>query len=68
MVAAAAGIQFLHAGLLLQAFGAYVAVLSEERGWSKTALSGGAALQSIEARAARPGARLADRPLRPAAP
>jgi sugar phosphate permease len=48
MVAAAAGIQFLHAGLLLQAFGAYVAVLSEERGWSKTALSGGAALQSIE--------------------
>ena len=46
--AAAAGIQFLHAGLLLQAFGAYVAVLSEERGWSKTALSGGAALQSIE--------------------
>ena len=48
IVAAAAGIQFLHAGLLLQAFGAYVAVLSEERGWSKTALSGGAALQSIE--------------------
>ena len=48
MAAAGAGIQFLHAGLLLQAFGAYVAVLSEERGWSKTALSGGAALQSIE--------------------
>ena len=48
IVVAAAGIQFLHAGLLLQAFGAYVAVLSEERGWSKTALSGGAALQSIE--------------------
>ena len=48
IVAAAAGIQFLHAGLLLQAFGAYVAVLSEEMGWSKTALSGGAALQSIE--------------------
>jgi sugar phosphate permease len=48
MAAAGAGIQFLHAGLLLQAFGAYVAVLSAELGWSKTALSGGAALQSIE--------------------
>lgn len=48
IVAATAGIQFLQAGLLLQAFGAYVAVLSEEMGWSKTALSGGAALQSIE--------------------
>jgi MFS family permease len=48
MVAAAASIQFLQAGLLQQAFGAYVAVLAEDRGWSKTALSGGAALQSIE--------------------
>lgn len=48
IAAAAAGLQFLHAGLLLQAFGAYVAVLSEERGWSKTVLAGGAALQSIE--------------------
>jgi sugar phosphate permease len=48
MAAAGAGIQFLHAGLLLQAFGAYVAVLFDELGWSKTALSGGAALQSIE--------------------
>lgn len=48
MVGAAAGIQFLQAGLFLQAFGAYVAVLGEERGWSKTALSGAAALQSIE--------------------
>lgn len=48
MVGAGALIQFIHAGLLMQAFGAYVAVLSEERGWSKTALSGGAALQSIE--------------------
>lgn len=48
MVAAGAGIQFLYTGLLLQAFGAYVATLSQERGWSKTALSGGAALQSIE--------------------
>jgi sugar phosphate permease len=48
IVGAAAGIQLLHGGLLLQAFGAYVAVLSDEKGWSKTALSGGAALQSIE--------------------
>jgi len=48
IVGAAAGIQLLIGGLLLQAFGAYVAVLSDEKGWSKTALSGGAALQSIE--------------------
>jgi MFS family permease len=34
---------------LHSAFGAYVAVLADERGWSKTALSGGAALQSLEA-------------------
>lgn len=48
MVGAGALIQFIHAGLLIQAFGAYVAVLSEDKGWSKTALSAGAALQSIE--------------------
>jgi sugar phosphate permease len=48
MVGAGAMIQFIHAGLLMQAFGAYVAVLSQERGWSKTALAGGAALQSLE--------------------
>ena len=34
MVGAAALIQFLHGGLLIQSFGAYVAVLSEDRGWS----------------------------------
>lgn len=45
---AACGIQFMFSALLSQAFGAYVAVLSEERGWSKTALSGAAALQSVE--------------------
>ena len=49
MVAAASGIQFLQAGLLHQAFGAYFAVLSEEFRWSKTALSGAAALQPMEA-------------------
>jgi MFS family permease len=45
---AGASIQFLNSALLVQAFGAYVATLSEERGWSKTALAGGAALQSVE--------------------
>lgn len=45
---AGAAMQFLHSALLVQAFGAYVAVLSEQKGWSKTALAGGAALQSIE--------------------
>ncbi len=49
MVAAACGLQFLLAALMHQAFGAYVAVLHAEQGWSKTALSGAAALQSIEA-------------------
>ena len=48
LVAAACIIQFLHGGLLMQAFGAYVAVLSDEFGWSKTALSAGAAIQSLE--------------------
>jgi MFS family permease len=49
MVAAGSGIQFLQAALLHQAFGAYFAVLADERGWSKTALSGAAALQPMEA-------------------
>jgi MFS family permease len=49
MVAAGSGIQFLQAGLLHQAFGAYFAVLIQEFGWSKTALSGAAALQPMEA-------------------
>ena len=48
IAAAGAGAHFLHAAMLLQAFGAYVALLSEENGWSKTALAGGAAIQSIE--------------------
>jgi sugar phosphate permease len=45
---AGAAIQFLLSSLLVQAFGAYVAMLSEQKGWSKTALAGGAALQSVE--------------------
>ena len=49
MVAAGGGIQFLQAGLLHQAFGAYFAILTEEFGWSKTSLSGAAALQPMEA-------------------
>ena len=49
MVGAATGMQFLQAALVSNAFGAYVAVLAEERGWSKTALSGAAALQQMEA-------------------
>jgi len=49
MVAAGSGIQFLQSALLHQAFGAYFAVLAEELGWSKTSLSGAAALQPMEA-------------------
>ena len=48
MVAAGSALQFLQAGLMNQSFGAYVAVLQAERGWSKTALSGAAALQQME--------------------
>ena len=48
MVGTAVGLQFLQAGLVTQAFGAYLAVLAEEQGWSKTALSGAAALQQME--------------------
>jgi sugar phosphate permease len=48
MVGAATGLQFLQAGLVTQAFGAYLAVLADEQGWSKTALSGAAALQQME--------------------
>src|ERR671937_1651705 len=48
MVAAGSGLQFLQASLMTQSFGAYVAVLQAERGWSKTALSGAAALQQLE--------------------
>lgn len=48
MVAASAGLQFLVSAFLVQAFGAYVAVLSAEFGWSRTALAGGAAIQSLE--------------------
>ena len=49
MVGAACALQFLQAGLLHHAFGVYFAVLTDEFGWSKTALSGAAALQPMEA-------------------
>ena len=48
MVGAGCGLQFLQAGLLHHAFGAYVAVLQDDRGWNKTQLSGAAALQQME--------------------
>ena len=48
IVAAGGALQFLQSLLLNQAFGAYVAVLVEQKGWSKTALSGAAALKSTE--------------------
>jgi MFS family permease len=49
MVGAGCGLQFLQGGLLHHAFGGYVAVLQEDRGWNKTELSGAAALQQMEA-------------------
>ena len=48
IVAASVVLQFIISGLMIQAFGAYVAVLAEEKGWSKTALAAGAALHSLE--------------------
>ncbi len=48
VVGAGGALQFLQAVLLNQAFGVYVAVLVEERGWSKTALSAAAAMKSTE--------------------
>ncbi len=48
LVASAAGLHFLIAGLMTQAFGSYVAVLRDTEGWSKTALSGLAAMQQVE--------------------
>ena len=49
MVGAAGLMQFVQGTLLLQSFGAYFATLREDRGWSKTELSGAAALHQLEA-------------------
>jgi sugar phosphate permease len=46
---AASTLQFMQSAVLTQSFGAYVALLAEERGWSKTSLAGAAAMQSMEA-------------------
>ena len=49
IVGAGSLIQFVQSTLLLQSFGAYFAVLRDDRGWSKTELSGAAALHQVEA-------------------
>ncbi len=49
MVAAGCAMQFVQSTLFLQSFGAYFAVLRDDRGWSKTELSGAAALHQVEA-------------------
>jgi MFS family permease len=48
IVMAGGALQCLQALLLNQAFGVYLAVLVEDRGWSKTAVAGAAALKSTE--------------------
>ena len=59
VVGAGALLQVLQGGLMQQSFGAYVAVLPSEPGWSKTALSGGAALMSLATALLGAGATLA---------
>src|SRR6185369_13811971 len=49
MVGAGSLMQFVQSTLLLQSFGAYFAVLRDDRGWSKTELSGAAAIHQVEA-------------------
>ena len=49
VVFAGGTLQFFQSMLLNQAFGAYLAAIVQDRGWSKTALSGAAALKSTEA-------------------
>ena len=48
IVIAGGALQFLQSLLLNQAFGVYLAVLVEDRGWSKTAVAAAAALKSTE--------------------
>lgn len=48
VVIAGGTLQFFQSMLLNQAFGAYLAALVQDRGWSKTAVSGAAALKSAE--------------------
>jgi MFS family permease len=49
IVFAGGALQFLQGLLLNQSFGIYLAVLVEDRGWSRTAVAGAAALKSTEA-------------------
>ena len=49
MVGAGSLMQFVQGTLLLHSFGAYFAVLRDDRGWSKTELSGAAAMHQLEA-------------------
>jgi MFS family permease len=48
LVSAASVLQFMQSALLQQSFGAYVAVLRDEMGWSKTSLSAAAVIQQVE--------------------
>lgn len=48
MAGAAACLQFMQSGLMVHAFGAYLAVLSEAFGWSRSALAGAAAMKATE--------------------
>src|SRR5688572_27949551 len=48
IVMAGGSLQFLQSLLLNQAFGAYLAVLVEDRGWSNTSVAGAAALKTPE--------------------
>jgi sugar phosphate permease len=48
IVAAGASVQLLQSALLGQAYGAYVVLLRDEFGWSKTLLSGASALREAE--------------------
>ena len=45
----AASLQFLQSMMLHQAFGAYLSVLIQEKGWTKTSVSAASAMMSMEA-------------------
>lgn len=48
IVAAGAGMQFLQSAFLGQAYGAYVVVLNDQFGWSKTSLAAASSLREAE--------------------
>lgn len=48
IVVAAGGVQFLASLLLMQSYGAYVVLLQEDFGWSKTVLAGAFAMTRVE--------------------